>query len=112
MHSRWSSREEGPWGFKQIILRGGWVLGVVRKYRGPYFRVLLHFYDQVLQTSPNLLPAAPPTPPCIYDLKVLLTLAGQFNKEKELLVLPLIFWSNLRKLILQNYSIIFLKFRF
>jgi hypothetical protein len=49
-------RKLAPWGFGQVLLKG--VVGVAKKSRGgPYFRVLLHFYDQVFQTLPPSLRA-------------------------------------------------------
>ncbi len=62
MHSSWKSRGGGgPLGFLPNSLEG--VLGVVRKSRGPPFRVLFHFYDQIFQILP---------PMCIYALHILI----------------------------------------
>ena len=53
-------RGGGPWGFVQILLKG--YLGLPEKLGVPYFRVSLHFCDQIFKTL-SLLP--PPTV-CIY----------------------------------------------
>ncbi len=46
--------EGGHWGFGIILLRG-----VLEVAKGPYFRVLLHFYDHIFKTLP---PSTAPPP--------------------------------------------------
>ena len=58
MHSIWKSR--GVLGVLAKFFLGGWVLGVVRKYRGPLFHVLMYLYVTISRT----LPPPPSTPPC------------------------------------------------
>ncbi len=54
MHSSWTSREGGPWGFSHILFRG--YLGLSENLGGPlflpFFRVLLHFYVTIFRTLP------------------------------------------------------------